>query len=116
MSKCKIIPVANQKGGVSKTTSVRNLAFSLAELGYRVLAVDCDPQSNLTASLVVEDENEDENANKDTSKICTTMANLMTMAMDKEELPPKRQQSSNGIAQLHSCWICINRRCYRILS
>ncbi|GAB6156683.1 hypothetical protein JCM17380_54370 [Desulfosporosinus burensis] len=55
---CKIVPVANQKGGVSKTTSVRNLAYSLAELGYRILAVDYDPQSNLTASLVVEDENE----------------------------------------------------------
>lgn len=87
MSKCKIIPVANQKGGVSKTTSVRNLAYSLAELGYRVLAVDYDPQSNLSASLVVEDENE----NKDTPKISTTMANLMTMAMDEEELPPKSE-------------------------
>jgi chromosome partitioning protein len=84
---CKIIPVANQKGGVSKTTSVRNLSYSLAELGYRVLAADYDPQSNLTASLVVEEENE----NKDTPKIRTTMANLMTMAMDEEELPPKSE-------------------------
>ena len=52
---CKIIPVANQKGGVSKTTSVRNLSYALAELGYRVLAADYDPQSNLTASLVLDE-------------------------------------------------------------
>lgn len=51
MSNCKIIPIVNQKGGVSKTTSVRNLAYSLAELGYRVLVMNYDPQSNLTASL-----------------------------------------------------------------
>lgn len=83
---CKIITVANQKGGVAKTTTVRNLAYSLAELGYRVLIADDDPQSNSTASLFVEDEE-----SEDTSKTVTTMANLMTMAMDGEELPPKSE-------------------------
>ena len=47
----KIIIVANQKGGVAKTSTVRNLAFSLAEMGKRVLAVDFDPQYNLTTSF-----------------------------------------------------------------
>lgn len=75
---CKIITVANQKGGVAKTTTVRNLAYSLAELGYRVLIADDDPQSNSTASLFVEDEE-----SEDTSKTVTTMANLMTMASPK---------------------------------
>ena len=48
---CKIIVMANQKGGVAKTSSTRNLAYSLAELGKKVLAVDFAPQTNLTISF-----------------------------------------------------------------
>jgi chromosome partitioning protein len=43
-----ILSLANQKGGVSKTTSVVNVAYALAKRGKRVLAVDMDPQSSLT--------------------------------------------------------------------
>jgi chromosome partitioning protein len=45
-----VIAFANQKGGVAKTTSTLNLAAALSEDGYRVLAVDMDPQGNLTMS------------------------------------------------------------------
>jgi len=46
----RVIAFANQKGGVAKTTSTLNLAVALAEQGHRVLAVDLDPQGNLTMS------------------------------------------------------------------
>ncbi len=75
---CKIIATANQKGGVAKTSTVRNLSYSLAEFGKRVLAVDFDPQSNLTMSFGVIPQ-----------KAKHTSGTLLTKMLTEEELPDK---------------------------
>lgn len=52
----KVIVLANQKGGVAKTTSCLNVACAVAEQGHRVLCVDLDPQANLTVSQGLADD------------------------------------------------------------
>ncbi len=56
MSTTRVIAVANQKGGVAKTTTVASLGTAFAELGQRVLLVDLDPQACLTFSLGIDPE------------------------------------------------------------
>lgn len=59
--KCRVIAVANQKGGVGKTAVTSNLGVGLAMNGKKVLVIDADPQGNLTSCLGVDNSDELEN-------------------------------------------------------
>lgn len=85
----KIILVGATKGGVGKSVSTYNLAYSLAKMGRKVLAVDFDSQANLTTCFGVEN----------TAVVPVTIGHLMMMQIDDEELPDSSEyiMSRNGV-------------------
>ncbi|MGI9019130.1 MAG: ParA family protein [Solirubrobacterales bacterium] len=76
----KVIAFANQKGGVAKTTTTLNLAVAFAESGHRVLAIDLDPQGNLTMSQGI-----------DPDKVEKSMFDVLVHKMPIAEIVQKRE-------------------------
>ena len=86
MKKCRIIAIANQKGGCGKTTTAFNLGYSLAYAGNHVLLVDFDPQSNLTLAFGITNPDE----------LAVSMHNLITGLIDGESLPDKQKYTADN--------------------
>ena len=74
----KVIAVANQKGGCSKTSVVANLGIGLAMEGKKVAVIDADPQGSLTASLGYQEPDD----------IRYTLATIMMNIINEEEIDP----------------------------
>ena len=87
----RIIAIANQKGGVGKTTSAINISAALATSGKSVLLIDLDPQANATSGVSVE-------PNEATIYECLMERRLIESAILPTVLCPVEPQSGDSLA------------------
>ena len=94
-----VVAVANQKGGVAKTTSVASLGAALAELGHRVLLIDLDPQACLTFSLGVDPDAVEQSVH-DVLTGGVGLAEVVTPCADGVDLVPSAIELAGAEAML----------------
>jgi chromosome partitioning protein len=125
-----VVTFFNNKGGVGKTTLVYHLAWMLKELGARVVALDLDPQANLTASFLSDDRVEELWARPDRGSIYGALAPLfegeggigepyVEEVTDGLALVPGDLQLSGAEQELSSAWpesLDGQRRAFRVLT
>ena len=96
---CRIITVANQKGGVGKSSTALNLGYALGQQGKKVALLDLDPQASLTVCFGVENH----------ERLETTICTLIDSVLKDEELPPKDSYTvSKGNVDLIPCNIALS--------
>ena len=84
----RIIAIANQKGGVGKTTTANNLAAGLADRHRKVLAIDIDPQGNMTSGLGIDKRDSDKNIYSVLCGDCTAAEAVVKTEVKRLDLLP----------------------------
>lgn len=86
MESCKTVIISSQKGGVGKSTTAFNLGYALSQAGHRVLAVDFDPQANLSMAAGINDPDSFE----------MPINRLLDLMVDGKELPHRSKYIHKG--------------------